>query len=327
MVDSIRLSFGCLFSDRVEALIDGRVGIEGFVLDATLRQSQPLFREILRSQPYDLAEMSLGSHIAAVGAALDAGELSHYVALPVFLSRSFRHSNIYIRNDRGIEGPADLAGKRVGVIDFQQTAVAWVRGMLADDYGVARESIQWVAGGLQEPVLEARMAMVPKPGLSITRSDSTLDALLQAGMLDAVISPSAPQCFVKGDPSIVRLFRDYQADERRFHQRTGFFPLMHGLVLRRDLVRRHPALPARLYQAFDRAKELALADLDTRDYPKVSIPWLAAFRHQALAAFGGELWHYGTEPNRREIEALLRYAEADGLTTGRLSIDDVFIPL
>jgi 4,5-dihydroxyphthalate decarboxylase len=318
----IVLSYGCLFSDRSEALLDGRVKVEGVSIVTELRQSQPLFADVLRQAKYDMAEMSLGSHIAAIG----AGKRD-YVGLPVFLSRSFRHSNIYIRTDRGIASPADLAGKRVGVIDYQQTATAWVRGMLADDYGVERESVVWITGGLQAPVLEDRMKMAPRPGLSITRTTSTLDALLASGEIDSVICPTAPQCFTQGHPHVARLFPDYRADEIAFHRRTGLFPLMHCVVLRRSLAEDHLALPCMLFEAFSKAKDLAYVDLGSRDYPKLSMPWLVYYRNDALTAIGGDIWTYGVEANRHDIATLLRYAAEDGLTDRQLTIEEVFAPV
>jgi 4,5-dihydroxyphthalate decarboxylase len=314
------LSFGCLFSDRVEALLDGRIQVDGAVIAAEFRQAQPLFRDVLREQKYDIAEMSLGSHIAAVAAGR-----RDYVGLPVFLSRSFRHSNIYIRTDRGIGSPADLKGKRVGVIDYQQTATAWIRGMLADDYGVARDSMIWITGGLQVPVTEDRMKMMPRPGLSITRTAATLDALLEAGEIDAVICPTAPPCFSWGHPQVARLFPRYREEEVLFHRRTGLFPTMHCAVLRRSLAESRPDLPKALFRAFVQAKDLAFADLDSRDYPKLSMPWLTYYRQEARATLGREIWTYGLASCRHDIDTLLRYAAEDGLTERLLGAEEVFI--
>lgn len=310
------LTLGCAFSDRIEALLDGRVTVEGFSLDVRIRPPQTLFREVLRDQAHDIAEMSLGSHIANVAAGRDA-----YVGLPVFLSRAFRHSNFYVRSDR-IAAPADLAGKTIGVIDYQQTASVWARGLLADDHGVARESLSWVAGGLDAPVAEGRAA--PPSGVVIRRTDETLDALLRRGAIDAVISPIAPRSFVESAPHVARLFPDSQAAEIDFYRRTGLFPLMHCVVVRRTLIEAHPGLAGALYAAFEAARQLAMTDLDGRDYPKIAMPWTTTYRRQALAALGGEVWTYGVAANVREISALLAYAQADGLIDGRLDVEAVF---
>jgi 4,5-dihydroxyphthalate decarboxylase len=310
------LNFACAFSDRIEALLDGRVAVEGFALDIKIRQPQAIFGAILRDKAYDIAEMSIGSHIANVGAGRDA-----YVGLPIFLSRAFRHSNLYVRTDR-IASPRDLKGKTIGVIDYQQTAALWVRGLLTDDHGVPRESLSWVAGGLNAPMAEGRAP--PPPGIPLRRTDETLDALLRRGEIDAVISPAAPRGFIEGAPHINRLFPDPQAAEIAYHRRTGLFPLMHCVVVRRALIEAYPGLPAALYRAFEAARRLALEDLDGRDYPKVAMPWLTTFRRQALDALGGEAWTHGVETNQREISTLLSYALADGLIDRPLTVEAVF---
>jgi 4,5-dihydroxyphthalate decarboxylase len=240
--------------------------------------------------------MSLGSHVAAA----DGGDYG-YVGLPVFLSRAFRHSNIYVRADR-ISRPEDLAGRRIGVIDYQQTAGVWVRGFLADDHGVARDGVDWVTGGLDAPIAEGRAA--PPPGVSIRRTTGTLGQMLSDGDLEAIISPIAPRAFRDGDPNIARLFPDPRATELDHYRRTGLFPLMHCVVLRRALVEAHPGLPAALYKAFEAARRLAAADLDGRDYPKIASPWLRGARHDVLQALGRDPWTYGVEANRAELAAL-----------------------
>lgn len=261
----------------------------------------------------------MGSHIASVA----AGD-RHYVALPVFLSRSFRHSNLYIRTDRGIDSPAALAGKRIGLIDFQQTAALWLRGLLADDYGVARASIRWTTAGLHAPVLEDRMAMTLPAGISVERSSATLDALLRAGDIDAVISPTAPACFSDPAVPVARLWPDYRADELAYWQNRRLFPIMHVLVVRRSLVETHPDLSAALYTAFEEARRLAATDLANRDFPKLMLPWLSHFAHETRAALGEDPWRYGLEDNRGALQTLLRYAAADGLSRHALTPEDLF---
>jgi 4,5-dihydroxyphthalate decarboxylase len=313
------LTLACAFSDRIEALLDGRVAVEGFDLDVQVRQPQAIFRDVLRDQSFDLAEMSLGSHVAAATKA-DYG----YVGLPVFLSRAFRHSNIYVRADR-IARPEDLAGRRIGVVDYQQTAGVWVRGFLADEHGVARDGVDWIAGGLDAPIAEGRAA--PPPGVSIRRTTGTLGQMLSDGELEAIISPIAPRAFSDGDPNIVRLFPDPRATELDHYRRTGLFPLMHCVVLRRALVQVHPDLPAALYKAFEAARHLAAADLDGRDYPKIASPWLGGARHDALRALGRDPWTYGVEANQAELAAFARYAFEDGLSDRPLGAEDIFAPI
>lgn len=310
------LGLGCAFSDRIEALLDGRVTVEGFALDVRLRRPQTLFSEVLRERAHDVAEMSLGSHVANVAAGRD-----DYVGLPVFLSRAFRHANIYVRADR-VATPGDLAGKTIGVIDYQQTASVWARGLLADDHGVTRDSLSWITGGLHAPMAQGRAP--PPPGVRVTRTIETLDALLARGDLDAVISPFAPHSFLNGAPHIRRLFADPRAEESAYYHRTGVFPPMHCVVVRRSLIEAHPQLAHALVAAFEAARRLALEDLDARDYPKIATAWLTDDRRATLRELGGEPWTYGLAQNAAAIETFLRYAHDDQLTDRRLTAGEVF---
>ena len=313
------LSIGCTFSDRIEALLDGRVRIAGREADIHVVEPQRLFHAVLRDAAFDVAELSMASHIAAV-----AARRRDYVGVPVFLSRSFRHGNLYIRTDRGIDRPEDLAGRTVGVVDYQQTAALWLRGLLADEHGVARESIGWVTAGLHAPVLEDRAPMTLPAGIRVRRSASTLDELLAEGAIDAVISPGAPRCFLRGTAPVARLWRDPRNAEIDYWRRTALFPIMHVLVVRRTLVEAEPALADSLFAAFDQARALAAADLVSRDFPKVALPWLTDHAVAARDAFGGEPWTYGLAANRRVLDTMLRYAEADGLSTRPLTPEDLF---
>lgn len=312
------LTLGCLFSDRMEALADGRVTPDGVRLSVVFAEAQALFRSVLRDVAYDLAELSLGSHIAACA----AGQ-REWLGLPVFPSRAFRHANLYVRTDR-IRRPEDLVGRRIGLIDYQQTAALWLRGLLAEDHGIRREDIQWITGGLHAPMLTDRSPGPAPAGLSITRSPETLDAMLADGTIDALISPTAPRCWRDGSAPVDRMWPDYPAAQEAWWRRTGLFPIMHVIVLRRTLAEAHPWLPAALLAAFDAALALALADLRQRDFPKIALPGQLALAEQSTATFGADLWTYGLEANRPVLEAALRHACADGLTGPGLTPADLF---
>lgn len=313
------LTIGCTFSDRIEALLDGRVRIAGRKADIHVIEPQRLFRSVLRDAAFDVAELSMASHIAAM-----AASRRDYVGVPVFLSRSFRHGNLYVRTDRGIDRPEQLTGRTIGVVDYQQTAALWLRGLLADEHGVARKSINWVTAGLHAPVLEDRASMTLPAGIRVRRSASTLDELLSEGVIDAVISPSAPRCFLRGTAPVARLWRDPRHAEIDYWRRTALFPIMHVLVVRRTLVEADPTLVASLFTAFDQARALAAEDLVSRDFPKVALPWLTDHAVAARDTLGGEPWTYGLAANRRVLDTMLRYAEADGLSTRPLTPEDLF---
>lgn len=313
------LTLGCTFSDRIEALLDGRVKVDGVKLAISIVEAQTLFRQTLREARFDVAELSMGSHIAAVGRGGGA-----YVGLPVFLSRSFRHSNLYVRSDRGIDRAEDLAGRAIGLVDYQQTAALWLRGLLADQYGVTRESIRWVTAGLQAPVLEDRAAMSLPAGISVTRSPATLDELLATGAIDAVISPTAPRCFVDASAPVARLWPDYRDRELAYWRRSRLFPIMHVVLLRRSVAEQHPGLAPAITAAFDEARCLAAADLTRRDFPKLTLPWLTSHAADAHAALGCDPWTYGIENNRNVLETMLRYAREDGLIDREIAVDALF---
>lgn len=313
------LTIGCTFSDRIEALLDGRVRIAGRKADIHVIEPQRLFRSVLRDAAFDVAELSMASHIAAM-----AASRRDYVGVPVFLSRSFRHGNLYVRTDRGIDRPEQLTGRTIGVVDYQQTAALWLRGLLADEHGVARKSINWVTAGLHAPVLEDRASMTLPAGIRVRRSASTLDELLSEGVIDAVISPSAPRCFLRGTAPVARLWRDPRHAEIDYWRRTALFPIMHVLVVRRTLVEADPTLVDSLFTAFDQARALAAEDLVSRDFPKVALPWLTDHAVAARDTLGGEPWTYGLAANRRVLDTMLRYAEADGLSTRPLTPEDLF---
>ncbi|MEG3167964.1 hypothetical protein U1737_07115 [Sphingomonas sp. LB3N6] len=313
------LSIGSLFSDRVEAFLDGRVGIPGFDAHISIVEAQTLFRTVLRDGTYDVAELSMSSHIAAVAAGR-----RDYVGLPVFPSRSFRHSNLYVRSDRGITRAADLAGRTIGLIDFQQTAALWIRGILADDHGVPRESVRWVAAGLHAPVLDDRAPVTVGHGIRLERSASTLDQLLRDGLVDAVISPTAPRCHADPDVPVTRLWPDFKSEELAWWHQTGIFPIMHVLVVKRALLDAHPGLSNLLFRAFDEARRLAANDIVTRDFPKIMLPWITTHAAHVRAVFDHDPWTYGIEPNRAAISTMLRYAVADGSVRDGLRIEQLF---
>lgn len=312
------LSIGCLFSDRIEALLDGRVTIPGYAEQVAIVESQRLFRSVLRDAAYDVAELSLASHIAAV-----ARGRRDYVGVPVFPARSFRHANLYVRCDR-IAAPTDLAGRTIGVIDYQQTAALWVRGILADEHGVVRQSVRWIAAGLHQPVLQDRAPTTVANGIRLERSASTLDALLREGEIDAVISPTAPRCLGEPGVPVMRMWPDAPGEELGWWQRHGIFPIMHVLVVRRSLVEADPSLATRLFDAFEEARRLAAADVQARDFAKVALPWLAAHGATTRALLGGDPWTYGIAANRHTLDTALRYAVEDGLANEAVTIDQLF---
>lgn len=314
------LTAGFTYSDRIRPLLDGRVEVPGYTLDIRCLDAQTLFRQTLQEGTFDVSELSMASHIVTT-----ARGGSDFVGVPAFLSRAFRHGCVYVRSDRGIGAPGDLSGRRVGLVEYQQTAALWMRGILADEYGVAPQSISWVTGGLTRPQLTDRIPITLPADIRVERSPRSLDDLLRAGDIDAVIAPTPPPCV--GDPSVplCRLFDDHREAEIAWHRRTGFFPIMHTVVVRRGLAERDPALPPALFEALAAAKRLAFRDLEAGT-PTVMLPWADWQVARTREILGRKYWSYGVPGNEDEIAAMCRYAHADGLSPRPIGIAELFWP-
>ena len=321
MKGSIPLAIACGNYDRTRALFDGQVQIEG--CDPTFLPQSPgeiFFRAFVHKE-YDVAELSLSSYV--MGRA--RGDCA-YVGIPVFLSRAFRHSAIYVRTDRNIKRPADLRGRTVGVPEYQVTAAVWVRGLLQDEYGVSPRDLRWTSGGLETPGRVEKLPFTPPSGVSVSAAPNgkTLSRMLAEGEVDAIIAPQAPSCFTHGVPNVGRLFPNFGADEEDYYRRTGVFPIMHIVGIKAELVARHPWLPASLYKAFRLAKDIALTALSDPDALRVSLPSLTWSAERAKALMGHDFWPYGLEENAKTLEIFLRYHFDQGLSQRRLTTGELF---
>ena len=318
----LRLSIATGDYDRVRAIKDGRVRVEGCDATYLTPPLEELFIRALIGAEFDACEVSLSSYLIA----LSRGA-TPYRALPVFLSRVFRHSAIYIRTDRGIARSEDLRGKRVGVPEYQMTAALWARGLLEDEYGVKPSEIEWRNGGLEQTGRSEKLALdLPREvKLSPIGPDQTLSAMLAAGELDALITPRTPSCFGKA-PAVARLFPDYRAAERAYAKKSGLFPIVHVLAVRAELLREHPWLASSLFTAFRQAKEIAIRELEEIGAYNVTVPWLAAELADIRAVLGADYWPYGLAKNRASIEAALCYSHAQGLSARKLTIEEAFVP-
>jgi len=307
--------------DRVRPLIDGRVQVEGCDVNYITMPVEELFERAFFHGEFDVAEIGFSPFLIA----LSRGP-TPYVALPVFLSRMFRHSAVYVRSDRGIEGPADLKGKRIGVPEYQMSAVLWVRGFLQDEYGIAAKDIQWVQAGLENPGRRDKFPLnLPEGFPLVSRNDTSLSALLAEGELDAVISARRPSCFVNGHPKVRRLFPDYRAAESDYFRRTGIFPIMHALGIRRETHEQNRWLAASLYKAFAQAKRIADAEFAETTALKIGLPWVTAEFEATKDVMGEDFWSYGlNEANRRTLSAMARYSHEQGLAVRLVGVEEMF---
>ena len=324
MSQPVQLTYGGGVYDRTAALIDGRVRPEGIALNfVPLRPSEAFWR-MLRFQEFDASELSCANYFVL----RSRGE-TPYVAIPVFPSRSFRHSAIDVNPAVGIREPADLKGKRVGCAEYAMTMAVWVRALLLHDYGVQPSDFTWVAGGLEEPGRSDRIPTRPPEGVRLEQAppDRALVPMLEAGELDALFSPGTPSTFRAGSPNVARLFPDFPRVEADYYRRTGLFPIMHTVVLRRDVFERVPWAAVSLYKAFCQAKDLALDALEEADALATSLAWSISYVEQEVALRGRDgLWSYGFEANRGVLEALKGYLAEQGLLENDFAIEDAFAP-
>jgi len=322
-MDKMRLSVAMGDYDRTRPIHDGRVQIDGVEPICMLLSPEEMFFRAFRHQAFDISELSLSSYSISVA----RGD-PHYIAIPVFLSRAFRHTSIYVRKDRGIAQPADLRGRRIGVAEYQLSANVWFRGILEDEYGVKPSEIAWVRGGMNTPGRpeKIKVELPPDINMSDAPDGATLNQMLADGEIDGFVGPRAPRCFDEGHPQIGRLFPDTIAEAESYYRKTGIFPIMHVLGVRRALADAHPWLPGALLKAFTQAKALAEEALADTSATKVTMPFVEDTLSRARALMGPDLWSYGVGSNVHVLETFLRYHYAQGLSPRQVAVEELFHP-
>ncbi len=307
--------------DRLAAIRDGRVKVEGCDVTFIPMEPEEVFFRAFRYAEFDCCELSFSSYIRVTS----QGK-SPYVGIPAFVSRVFRHSGFYIRTDRNIKRPEDLRGRKVGVPEYQMTAPVWMRGILEDEYNVKPTEIIWRSGGQEEPGRDERTPFEPPPGLDLEPipENRTLVDMFEAGELDALTTARAPSSFTLGKPNIDRLFPDFRTVEKAYYRKTGMFPIMHLMGVRKDLAEKHPWLPGSIYKALIEARDIAYDDLARTAALSVTLPWVDAERRETIALMGNDYWRYGVDECRHEIEALARYSFSHGLSERLMTPEDLF---
>jgi 4,5-dihydroxyphthalate decarboxylase len=317
----LQVSLAVCDYDRTKAIFEGRARIEGCEVLATAIEPEEAFHRAFKFQEFDISEISLSSHIMTTSRGENA-----YVGIPAFVSRLFRHSGIYIRTDKGIQSPADLSGKRIGLPEYQITANVWIRGILQDEYGVKPSSIKWFRGGIEEAGREERAMISLPPDIDLQQipHDQTLSQLLEAGEIDAMFSARAPSCFLRGAANVDRLFPHYRLVEEDYFRRTRIFPTMHIIGVRKSLAERHPWLPVSVLKAFVQAKEICMYELGQIGHLFVSLPWGVSQFEEARALMGPDYWSYGFAANRNVLDTLTRYSFEQGLSKRRVMPEELF---
>jgi 4,5-dihydroxyphthalate decarboxylase len=322
-VGRLPISLACWNYDRTRALREGRVPVDGIDLTYLSLPVEETFFRMLRYREFDAAEMSLSSYVVSL-----FSDKSPFVAIPVFPSRFFRHSCIWVNRDRGIREPKDLVGKRVGVPEYQMTAAVWVRGILGDEYGVPVSSVGYLTGGQEEPGRTEKLKLSLPPDLRVEAipAGKTLSKMLDKGEIDALYAPRMPSTFLHGSGSVRRLFEDYAAVEREYFRKKRIFPIMHTVVLRRDVYEKHPWVAQSLYKAFVYAQREAYEELYEAAALKFMLPWLIQHVEDTRALMGEDFWPYGADANLDTLETFLRYSQEQGLSKRRLTPKELFAP-
>jgi len=308
--------------DRMRPLVDGSVQIDAVNAQIMLLEPEEIFFRAFRHGEFDICELSMSSYCVKT-----AADACPYIAVPVFPSRAFRHTSIYVRTDR-IRRPEDLHGKRIGLPEYQLTANVWARLILEEDYGVKASDVTWVRGGYDQPDRIEKIALdLPSDvRLENAPAGATISDMLADGEIDALIGPRAPSCFYRKAPHVGYLFPDPQKAAADWYARTRIFPIMHVLGVRKDVAEAHPWLPAAVVKAFELSKTQALEKLSDTSATKVTLPFVEERLAEARQLMGEDFWPYGLEPNRQTLERFLARHHSEGLSSRLLRPEELFHP-
>lgn len=317
----LSLTLACSPYDRVAPLADGRVVPEGVHLNFFPLSVEEIFWRQLRHGEFDVSESSLSSFVL-----LRSRGDERFVAIPVFTSRCFRHASVFINTLRGIRHPRDLKGKLVGVPEYQITAVVWLRGIFQDEFGVLPEDVSWRSGGQETPGRKEKieLALPSDIDLEPIPPDKYLSKMLEDGELDALFTARAPSCFTRGSPNVARLFENYREVEEAYYRKTGIFPIMHTIIIKREIYERNSWVATSLFKAFCQAKEMAIQGTKETAALHVTLPWIHWEVERTQKIMGEDWWPYGLKKNLRTLETFLRYHHEQGLSARLMSVDELF---
>jgi 4,5-dihydroxyphthalate decarboxylase len=319
-MSDISITLACEDYDRTRALKEGIVKAEGIELNYLVMPVEEIFWRMMKYEEFDVSELSMGAFLTAA-----ARGRRPFIAIPVFPSRTFRHRCIFVNTAAGIERPEDLRGKRMGVPEYSMTAAVWLRGLFQHEYGVWPKEIHWIQAGEEHPGRKDRVVFeMPAEVKLESRPDTTLNDMIESGEIDAMMSPRMPTCFVQGSPRVRRLFPNYKQAEMDYFRKTGLFPIMHAIVIRKAVYEAHPWVAQTLYKAFCDAKDLCMKELYDTNVLRISLPWTAAEYEETRDLMTADYWPYGLTPNRANLETLHGYLYEQGLIKQRLNLDELF---
>jgi len=319
----VHLTMAVADYDHMRDLVHGVVRPEGILLTAfTLENVESIFYRFIKHREFDISEMSFGKYVGLVS----RGD-SPIVGIPIFPTRVFRHSGIYVRTDRGIKSAKDLENRTVAIPEWAQTAGIYARGMLAEYYGVDLNSIRWVQAGVNEPGRVEKLDLKLPPEVKYSRRpEASISTMLANGEVDAAISARTPDVFLQGHDKIVRLFPNYREEELKYFEKTKVFPIMHLIAMRRTVFEQHPWVAMNIFEAAEQAKRRSLARIGAIGIAAVPMPWASGFLEDCARTFGADPFPYGLDANRPTLEAFCRFAHDQHITERRLTPDDLFPP-
>ena len=322
-MSKLQLTFGCWNYDRTRALMDGSVQPDGIDLNYLSMPVEETFFRMLRHKEFDVAEMSLSSYTVSM-----FNEARPFVAIPVFPSRFFRHSCIYVNAKAGIREAKDLIGKRVGNPEYQMTAPVWIRGILSDHYGVPVDSVTYYTGGEEEPGRSEKIKLDLPANIKVQSigPEQTLAQMLLDGDIDALYTARMPSSFLNGGGKVKRLFEDYEQVERNYFKQTQMFPIMHTVAIRRDVYEANRWVARSMMKALEESQRRTYDDLYETAALKVMLPRLTSHVEQVKLEMGPDFWPYGFEKNEATLQTFLRYHFEQGLSKRLLSPRELFAP-
>jgi len=308
--------------DHTRDLASGAVRAHGIDLTHLNLSIEETFFRFLKFREFHVSELSFAKYVSSIA----RGD-AFFVGIPVFPSRVFRLSSFYVRSDGHVRDERDLEGSRIGIPEWGQTASVYTRGYLQHDLGVPLDRIDWLQAGVNEPGRVEKVKIDLPAGVRYrTVADASLDQMLLDGRIDVALTARPPRAFAAGDARVRRLFPDFQAREEAHYRKTGIFPIMHVIAIRRDVYSDHPWIAMNPLKAFDEAKRRSTARMTDITASHAPFPWMSDFTMRMQSIFGADPFPYGIEPNRPTLAAFLRYAHEQGLCARALAPEDLFVP-
>ena len=315
--------------ERVAALVDGKVTVEGAIQKFELAGLGDMNTDVFNGkQTRDVTEIGLHPFMLAYA----NEDFRDYTLLPIFPLRLFRHKSVFIRTDRGIKTPDDLRGRSIGTTGYSSTSLTWLRGIFQDEYGISPQDVQWVSSSKDSSAgmagkVSKQESMAPE-GVPISDGPAGMDEsdLLVSGKVDALFHAAEPRAFVEGHPKVARLFPDPRTVERAYYKKTGIFPIMHAVAIKKAVLKENPWLSAAIFKAYSQAKQMSYEHMAKAAWIYDMLPWYGQELEETQALMGDNFYSYGIKPNRKALEALFRYSHRQGLANRELTIEELFDP-